>query len=301
MGTNVTSFRDLANNSSQKTTERLDEIATIFNYNGNDITFADDKGNVYINMSQVAKSFPNKNLTTILKSKEINDYVSIFSKLKNFSLADLVIIIRGGTNSGTWVHSKIAIRIAQKLSPEFAIWVDNNIEELLTKGHVSLPNFNDPVAAARAWADEMERRKLAEAKIEEDRPKVVFAETALKVREGEDVLVRDARKRLESHGYIISEDGFREYLVKTNFLTKSKYNRWEVTSNVMRKKLAHYRYADNFKDVFSVVITEKGFQAILRSLSIDRWFHVFEDCGGHRRNDSQGSLFEDNVFSLDFR
>lgn len=279
----------------------MDEIATIFNYNGNDITFADDKGNVYINMSQVAKSFPNKNLTTILKSKEINDYVSIFSKLKNFSLADLVIIIRGGTNSGTWVHSKIAIRIAQKLSPEFAIWVDNNIEELLTKGHVSLPNFNDPVAAARAWADEMERRKLAEAKIEEDRPKVVFAETALKVREGEDVLVRDARKRLESHGYIISEDGFREYLVKTNFLTKSKYNRWEVTSNVMRKKLAHYRYADNFKDVFSVVITEKGFQAILRSLSIDRWFHVFEDCGGHRRNDSQGSLFEDNVFSLDFR
>ena len=277
MGTNVTSFRDLANNSSQKTTERLDEIATIFNYNGNDITFADDKGNVYINMSQVAKSFPNKNLTTILKSKEINDYVSIFSKLKNFSLADLVIIIRGGTNSGTWVHSKIAIRIAQKLSPEFAIWVDNNIEELLTKGHVSLPNFNDPVAAARAWADEMERRKLAEAKIEEDRPKVVFAETALKVREGEDVLVRDARKRLESHGYIISEDGFREYLVKTNFLTKSKYNRWEVTSNVMRKKLAHYRYADNFKDVFSVVITEKGFQAILRSLSIDRWLHVFED------------------------
>lgn len=301
MGTNVTSFRDLAKDSSQKTTERLDEIATIFNYNGNDITFADDKGNVYINMSQVAKSFPNKNLTTILKSKEINDYVSIFSKLKKFSLADLVIIIRGGTNSGTWVHSKIAIRIAQKLSPEFAIWVDNNIEELLTKGHVSLPNFNDPVAAARAWADEMERRKLAEAKIEEDRPKVVFAETALKVREGEDVLVRDARKRLESHGYIISEDGFREYLVKTNFLTKSKYNRWEVTSNVMRKKLAHYRYADNFKDVFSVVITEKGFQAILRSLSIDKWFHVFEDCGGHRRSDSQGSLFDDNVFSLDFR
>ena len=301
MGTNVTSFRDLAKDSSQKTTERLDEIATIFNYNGNDITFADDKGNVYINMSQVAKSFPNKNLTTILKSKEINDYVSIFSKLKNFSLADLVIIIRGGTNSGTWVHSKIAIRIAQKLSPEFAIWVDNNIEELLTKGHVSLPNFNDPVAAARAWADEMERRKLAEAKIEEDRPKVVFAETALKVREGEDVLVRDARKRLESHGYIISEDGFRDYLVKTNFLTKSKHNRWEVTSNVMKKKLAHYRYADNFKDVFSVVITEKGFQAILKSLSIDKWFHVFEDCGGHRRNDSQGSLFDDNVFSLDFR
>lgn len=301
MGTNIKSFRDLAKDSSQKTTERLNEISTIFNYNGNNITFVDDNGHVYVNMTHVAKSFPNKNLSKILRSREISEYVSIFSRITNVQPTDLVIIMNGGSNSGTWVHSKIAIRVAQKLSPEFAIWVDNNIEELLTKGHVSLPNFNDPVAAARAWADEMERRKLAEAKIEEDRPKVVFAETALKVREGEDVLVRDARKRLESHGYIISEDGFREYLVKTNFLTRGKYNRWEVTSHVIKKNFARYRYVDGFKDVFTVVITEKGFQAILRSLSIDRWFHVFEDCGGYRRNDSQGSLFEDNVFSLDFR
>ena len=70
---------------------------------------------------------------------------------------------------------------------------------------------------------------------------------------------------------------------------------------MIKKNFARYRYVDGFKDVFTVVITEKGFQAILRSLSIDRWFQVFEDCGGYRRNDSQGSLFEDNVFSLDFR
>jgi anti-repressor protein len=54
--------------------------------------------------------------------------------------------------------------------------------ELESKSVISLPNFNDPVAAARAWADEREQKLLekigreqAEAQIEQDRPKVEFA------------------------------------------------------------------------------------------------------------------------------
>jgi anti-repressor protein len=41
---------------------------------------------------------------------------------------------------------------------------------------LSLPNFNNPAEAARAWANEFEKRQEAEAQIERDRPKVVFAE-----------------------------------------------------------------------------------------------------------------------------
>lgn len=36
----------------------------------------------------------------------------------------------------------------------------------------SLPNFNDPVAAARAWADEVEAKQVAIAKLEVARPKI---------------------------------------------------------------------------------------------------------------------------------
>lgn len=58
---------------------------------------------------------------------------------------------------------KIALRVAQKLSTDFAIWVDDKIEEFLTTGNTSissrLPNFNNPAEAARAWADEYERNQ----------------------------------------------------------------------------------------------------------------------------------------------
>lgn len=37
-----------------------------------------------------------------------------------------------------------------------------------------IPNFNNPVEAARSWADEMERKLLAEAKVKELEPKAVI-------------------------------------------------------------------------------------------------------------------------------
>ena len=145
-----------------------------------------------------------------------------------------------------------------------------------------------------------EKDKLAlEEKVKEDEPKVIFAETAIKAREGDDMLVRDIRKRLESHGYFISEIGFRCYLEETKFLVKNR-KRWEVTANVMSKGLAHYRYVDGFDDIFTVLITEKGFHSILNALSKPRWFQVFEDCGGRFRDSLEGGASE-SVFDLDYR
>lgn len=96
------------------------------------------KGVVYVNLTEVAKAFPDKNLTHIINSQEISDYCEKFPKLQNCSLADLLIITRGGNAPGTWAHQRVALRVAQKLSTEFSIWVDERIEELLTTGHSSL-------------------------------------------------------------------------------------------------------------------------------------------------------------------
>ena len=41
-------------------------------------------------------------------------------------------------STGTWVHRKVAIRLAQWLSPEFAVHVDKWVEELLLTGKVEL-------------------------------------------------------------------------------------------------------------------------------------------------------------------
>ena len=61
--------------------------------------------------------------------------------------------------------------------------VNRRWQELEQQVALALPNFNDPVAAARAWANEVEAKQLLlienqsyQVKIETDKPKVEFAE-----------------------------------------------------------------------------------------------------------------------------
>ena len=117
------------NNIAVLSTVSPSEMGKIFSYNGNNLTMRVRKGVVYVNLTEVAKAFPDKNLTHIINSQEISDYCEKFSKLQNCSLADLLIITRGGNNPGTWAHQRVALRVAQKLSTEFS---------LLTTGHSSL-------------------------------------------------------------------------------------------------------------------------------------------------------------------
>lgn len=138
-------------------------------YNGYEVELTkNENGIVYVNLTEVAKAFPNKNLTSIVNSQEIKEYCETLSKLKNFSLADLLIVKRGGSDNGTWAHQKVALRVAQKLSPEFAIMVDTWIEELLTTGQTQLQPLTQGQMlvqmATREWLPRNERRVLQYAK-----------------------------------------------------------------------------------------------------------------------------------------
>jgi phage antirepressor YoqD-like protein len=119
----------------------------IFQYNGNNITMKKENGNVYVNLTEIAKAFPDKNLSQIINSQEINEYVCELSKLQIYSLAEnqLLTTVRGGNNPGTWAHQKVALRVCQKLSTQFAIWVDTKIEELLTTGVSTVYNDDEKI------------------------------------------------------------------------------------------------------------------------------------------------------------
>ena len=49
-------------------------------------------------------------------------------------MADLLTVKRGGDNPGTWAHRLVAIRVAQKLNSDLAVWVDMRVDELLKYG-----------------------------------------------------------------------------------------------------------------------------------------------------------------------
>lgn len=131
------------------------DMGQIFSYNGNSVRMRKMNGYILVCLTDFAKPFPDKNLSTIINSKELTDYVGRLSEIKNFSSLDLLQVTKGnhsdGREQGTWAHQKVAIRVAQKLSTDFAIWVDDKIEELLTTGSTSLqPQYSVPQSFAEA-------------------------------------------------------------------------------------------------------------------------------------------------------
>lgn len=120
----------------------------VYNYNGNNITFQLGNGDVMVNLTDVAKAFPEKNLSQIINSLEIQEYIRRLTEIKKYSSADLLIVRKGGNNlskQGTWAHQKVALRVVQKLSPDFAIWVDEKIEELLRNGVATISNEDEAI------------------------------------------------------------------------------------------------------------------------------------------------------------
>ena len=146
-------------------------MGKVFSFNGNEVTMRLQDGTVYVNLTEFAKPFPGKNLSTIINSQEIKDYCKALTEIKNFSSVDLLIVSKGGdvSKQGTWAHQKVALRVAQKLSPDFAVWVDTKIEELLTTG-VTTSSDDD---AAIAHAMEILNRRLEQA------PKVEYYDDVL--------------------------------------------------------------------------------------------------------------------------
>ena len=80
---------------------------------------------------------------------------------------------------------RLIIRSKLPRAQEFEHWVFDEALPAMRKGEITLPNFNNPVEAARAWADAEEAKQLAESKVAELAPK---AEVYDKVMSDEDLL-----------------------------------------------------------------------------------------------------------------
>jgi len=220
-----------------------------FDYNGNQIPF--EKGDdVMVNLTAMAKAYPDKNLSTIVNSQEISDYCASLSKLKNFSFADLLIVRKGAPDlgGGTWAHRLVAIRVAQKLNSDLAVWVDMRVDELLKYGMTATQPtleqmINNPdlvISLATQLKSEREEKQRIETENlylkeqnEAQRPAVIFTES-VKV-SSTNILIEDLAKLITQNGYKIGEIRLYNWFVDNGYLVRHK--RW---SNSRRKYENYY-------------------------------------------------------------
>lgn len=95
-------------------------------YNGTQVFFQDD---AYLNATAIAKHF-NKSPRRWLELPTTIEYIDLLSKKLNVGKSDILKTTRG-VNGGTWLHRRLAVPFARWLNVEFAIWCDEQIEQIL--------------------------------------------------------------------------------------------------------------------------------------------------------------------------
>lgn len=219
-------------NSQETFQPSMENAGRIFNYNGNSVIMRMQNGTVYVNLTEFAKPFPDKKLSAIINSKEINEYCTSFAKPQKFSFADLLIVRKGAPSlgGGTWAHQKIALRVAQKLSSDFSVWVDTKIEELITTGRTELSSqplsYKELALMVIQQEEEKERlqleNKTLQQRVEDARPAVLFTES-VKV-SANDILIRDLAKLITQNDHVIGEVRLYGWLVENKYLIR--HRRW---------------------------------------------------------------------------
>ena len=238
-------------------------------YHGTQISF-ELGSNVMVNLTDVAKAFPNKNLTQIINSVEIKEYCEALSKLQNYSFVDLLTVRKGAPElgGGTWANQKVALRVAQKLSPEFAVWVDTKLEELLTTGVATVSNEDEVIEQAMAVLRRRLEAKQQQVQMLEGEKEIYQQEIKIlepKATYTDEVLQSKTTYTLTQVAHDLGMRSVFEFTawLKNKGILFYQSNQWQPTAKVAGKHYFATRTAKYIKDgavcsSLSTVVTELG-------------------------------------------
>lgn len=150
-----------------------------------------------------------------VEARELHEFLEVKSdfrnwiknRIKDFGFVenqDFCTIGKNLPNGGKSREYYVSVSMAKELSMVersekgkqarlYFIQCEQKLKEVSTQ-QFQLPDFTNPAIAARAWAEQYEKSKALELKIETDKPLVEFAET---IKESDDdFLIRKAAKLL---------------------------------------------------------------------------------------------------------
>ena len=164
--------------------------SVVYDYKGSQISFMSGE-NTMINATQMAKPF-NKRTNDWLSLKQTNELILSLSAKTGIPATGLVIVNQGGNNQGTWLYEDLALIFAQWLSPDFYLWCNDRIKELLKTGVTTVSNDDEAIA----YAMQVLNRRLEQAKAEKKqleqknaklKPKAAFADAAFATEDKVDI------------------------------------------------------------------------------------------------------------------
>lgn len=115
-----------------------------FTFNNVSVAFRSDG---FLHATAIASHF-GKSAKDYLKTEQTQQY--IYALAENLSNRNKIlieynqlVIVKGGSSKnggGTWLHPKLAVDFARWLDPRFAVWCDEQIEQIISGSLKSLPH-----------------------------------------------------------------------------------------------------------------------------------------------------------------
>ncbi|EJI4858944.1 KilA-N domain-containing protein [Salmonella enterica] len=172
-------------------------------------------------------------------------------------------VIKGGLNQGTFAHELLAIEYAGWISPSFRLQVNQTFLDFrtgkLAPVNSSLPDFNDPAASARAWADEYEAKNKAITYVHRQAQYIEHLENLFQpgmspcqfCKQLNGVNVQQVNAFLADHNWLYDDQ------------PKAKYPRWRVASYArdlyLKEKSGQVEQDDgDMRDTYKPILLRKG-------------------------------------------
>lgn len=208
-----------------------------------------------INATEMARPFGKKPCDW-LKTEQAQRIIQEIAEVKKIASVEnqLITTVKGGNDlfkQGTWFHEDVALEFARWLSPKFAIWCNDRIKELLTKGTVSLPQ--DYLSALKALvAAEEEKQRLA-IENQKMQPKAEYFD-ALVDRQ----LLTNFRDTAKEFG--MGQNEFVAWLMENKYIYRDKKKQLRPYANAAQLfELKEYKSGNNLNHAgVQTLITPKG-------------------------------------------
>ena len=133
-----------------------------------------------------------------VNARELHDFLEVKSRfndwinnrIRDFGFVenqDFVTVTKNLVSGGIQKEIHLSIDMAKELSMvernekgrqarQYFIKMERVAKRQIQESRISLPDFTNPAESARAWAEEYEKRELAEQKLIEAQPKVEFVQ-----------------------------------------------------------------------------------------------------------------------------
>lgn len=206
----------------------------IFKYNGTDITFLSENGDVMINATQMAKPF-GKQVYEYLRLLSTNELIKAITG--KYRICDYqVVTTRAGSpenGGGTWMNKILALDYAQWLSVDLKLWCTEKLDELMRYGMTATqPTLEAMVdnpdliiqLATKLKEERAEKQRLLELneatqkQLQQQAPKVLFADSVSASHTS--ILIGDLAKILKQNGVEIGAKRLFVWMRRNGYLIK---------------------------------------------------------------------------------